>query len=612
MRPSQIAFLATSIWLLFAAPAAQAQSALPATQQSPQPTLRTGANLVVVDVVATDHDRPVHDLGRPAFHIFEDGKEQTISSFEEHRPAANLPQYLASPLPANTYSNAPVYSKSPAVNVLLLDALNTPVSDQLRVRQKMIQYLAAVKPGTPLAIFALSTQLRMVTDFTTDAGALAREVKNPKANPQESALLNTPQANDLNATEVNAVSGVPPGQSVAGDSTVSPTAGLANRPGVGPGPASAVEALQQFEADQAAFQIEVRAKITLSAMQQLAGYLRGVEGRKNVIWFSEAFPLSVFPDSTAFDPFANVASYREQIQKTANLLTAARVAIYPVDARGLMLPFGVNASNRTPTPNQSLSRSVAQDDEEQHNEQAAMQEVAEDTGGRAYINTNDLDKAIADAVDNGSSYYTITYALPSERLDGKYHKLEVRVDGEHGMKLTYRRGFYADALDKTPADGPETGVFATALAPDAPEATAILLKARILPAADPVFSGVSLPEGSAGQHFFPFAGAPHRYIVDLTIDPNGLVFTAAPNGDLKAPIEIGIIAYASDGRHLNDYSHGFQLALKTAQLEKLKASGISVRLPFDLPPGNVDLRIGVHDLNVDRAGSLDIPMQVAQ
>jgi VWFA-related protein len=607
MRPSRFSALGSALPLVLTAWAACAQSAPPAAQ----PSLRTGSNLVLVDVVATSHDQPVHSLNRSAFHILEDGKEQTISSFEEHRPAPALPAYLASPLPANTYSNAPAYSKSSAVNVLLLDALNTPLGDQLRVRQKMIDYLASLKSGTPLAIFALSSQLRMVTDFTIDPAALARELKNPKAAAQESVLLNSPQTNDLNANQAGAVGNSPTEPTSAGSTASNTTAGLKNVASSSPA-MNAVDQLQQFEADQTTFQTDVRVKITLNAMQQLAGYLGPIEGRKNVIWFSEAFPLSVFPYSTLRSPFANVNSYRDTMEKTATLLTAARIAIYPVDARGLMLPFGVNATNRLPTSNQQLSQSFARDDEEQHNEQAAMQEVAADTGGQAYVETNDLDKAVADAVANGASYYTITYVLPGERLDGKYHKLEVRVDGQRGLKLAYRRGFFADALGKTPADGAQNSVFATALAPDAPEATAILIKARILPATDPVFNGVDLPGGSPGQDFYPFAGSPHRYIVDLTIDPNGLAFSTTSGGDMKAAIELGMIAYAADGRHLNDYSHGFQLALKAAQVERLKTSGITVRLPFDLPPGKVDLRIGVHDLNADRAGSLDVPLQVAE
>jgi hypothetical protein len=242
-----------------------------------------------------------------------------------------------------------------------------------------------------------------------------------------------------------------------------------------------------------------------------------------------------------------------------------------------------------------------------------MQEVADETGGHAYVDANDLDKAVADAVENGSSYYTIAYMLPSERLDGKYHKIEVRVDGERALKLACRRGYYADAPGK-PSSGSnaQTGVLAVALAPDAPMATGILLEARVLPATDPVFQGVSLPAVPAGQNSASFKGPAHRYIVDLTIDLRGLALNTTPGGDLSAAIEVAMAAYAADGKPLNNYVHGFKIGIKAAQAARIMASGLPMRLPFDLPAGNVELRVGVHDLNADRTGSLDIPLQVAQ
>src|ERR1700677_1528511 len=150
MRPSQIAAFVLAQPLLFSAWTLPAQTLAEPVQtlaESEQPTLRTSANLVVVDVVATDHDRPVLGLDKSAFHILEDGKEQTISSFEAHEPAAAPPAFKVQALPPNTWTNLPVYPPSSAVNVLLLDGLNTQLSDQMHVRQTMIKYLGKIKPG---------------------------------------------------------------------------------------------------------------------------------------------------------------------------------------------------------------------------------------------------------------------------------------------------------------------------------------------------------------------------------------------------------------------------------------------------------------------------------
>ncbi len=187
----------------------------------------------------------------------------------------------------------------------------------------------------------------------------------------------------------------------------------------------------------------------------------------------------------------------------------------------------------------------------------------------------------------------------------------MRLDDDHGLKLAYRRGYYADAPGRfSPSGNEQTRVFAAALTHDAPATTGILLKARVLPAADPVFQGVSLPSGATGEKSASFKGPAHRYIVDLTLDAHGLALDTSPDGSHKAAIELAMIAYDSDGQRLSYYTHAFQLGLKAAQFERIMTSGISVRLPFDLPAGQVDLRIGVHDLNADRAGSLEIPLHV--
>ena len=111
-------------------------------------------------------------------------------------------------------------------------------------------------------------------------------------------------------------------------------------------------------------------------MRQLAGYLGGISGRKNVIWFSGAFPLVMFPDASLPDPFANVTGFREEIQKTTDMLTAARVAIYPVDASGLWETSEFSAANNPTIPRDLADAQSAQwskQREQHYDSQATMQ-----------------------------------------------------------------------------------------------------------------------------------------------------------------------------------------------------------------------------------------------
>jgi VWFA-related protein len=596
------------------------------SQDAAAPSLRTSSNLVLVDVVVTDHDKPVHGLDRSRFHILEDGNEQTISSFDEHQPASAPPAFLApAALPPNTYTNLPAYPDSSAVNVLLLDALNTPTGDQMRVRSKMIDYLATVKPGTELAIFTLGTQLRIVTQFTSDPAALVSLLKKSKTNPQQSAVLDTPTSTALDNNQATALANAQPPTPPSVSTSTSQI-----------GPMSAVTALQQFQADQIAGQINARMHITLDAMKQLASYLGGIAGRKNVIWFSGSFPLTLLPEAGQFDAFANVESFRDQVQKAADMLAAARVAIYPVDASGLWAPAEFSAANNPTLSNdprlagEAQSAQWSQEREQHYGNQGTMQQLADETGGEPFFETNDFGKAVAGAIENGSSYYTLAYvpknAAPEGQhgnIAGQYRKIEVRLDDgpdlKHDLKLAYRRGYYADAPGKFSAPGSgssgnnQSSTFAAALAPNAPAATAILLRARVLPASDPTFQGVTLPTEPtqpAGDKSPSLNRPTRRYIVDLTIDAHSLALENLPDGTRKAAIELAMIAYDGLGHPLNNYTHAYQVGLSAAQFERIMSSGISVRLPFDMPAGDIDLRIGVHDLNADRAGSLDIPLSV--
>src|SRR3984957_16664210 len=421
-RPSLALSLLAAIPLL-AFPGAHSQNPPP---DSTTPSLRTSSNLVLVDVVVTDYDKPVHGLDRSRFHVLEDGNEQTISSFDEHQPAAAPPAFLApAALPPNTYTNLPAYPQSSAVNVLLLDSLNSPTGDQMRVRSRMIDYLATLKPGTELAIFTLSTQLRIVTQFTSDPAALVSLLKKSKSNPQQQPLLDASASAPLDNNQVNSTVGA---TSII-EPVASPTLSTSSSQ---IGPMTAVTALQQFQADQIAGQTNARMRITLDAMKQLAGYLGGISGRKNVIWFSGSFPLTLLPEAGVVDAFANVETFRDQVQKTADMLTAARVAIYPIDASGLWEPAEFSAADATSVPSdphdaaQAQSAQWSQERDRHYANQGTMQTLADETGGAPFFETNDFGKAVAGAIENGSSYYTLAYVPKNPAPKAQHSNIDGR------------------------------------------------------------------------------------------------------------------------------------------------------------------------------------------
>jgi len=568
------------------------------------PVLRTNTNLVLLDVVVTERGNAVHGLEQQQFHIFENGREQAITSFDEHRSTAG-PAVAVKPLalPPHVYSNVPEYAETSALNVLLLDGLNTPASDQLQMRRQMIQYLGKIAPGTSLAIFTLATRLRLVQGFTTNVPELVKALQSSKAGPQQSIVLDAQSDKILDTMNLD----------------------IGATPWISP---DALPAMLQFQADLTAFQVDQRVQMTIEAMEQLARYLSAIPGRKNLIWFSGSFPLALEPDDSLRSPFQAMRNYTEQMKQASELLAQARVAVYPVDARGLMTIASSDASySPAATPIGSGVRtqgvkntvagqpsSVAKDNKsflrELEASQAAMLQMAEETGGQAYINTNGLKEAVAHAVENGSSYYTIGYVPAAKEFNGQFCKVQLRLD-KGNYQLAYRQGYYADPPDKPSATLPGTvNPMTAATLHGAPPATQILFKARVLPTTDPLLEGTDVPD-TPGEMATTLKRPVHRYAVDLIVVARDLLFDPMTDGVRRAQVELALMAYDAEGNRVNYLDRRYAITLKPEQYAQTVANGVRLRVALDLPAGLVSLRIAVHDMGTGRTGSLEVPLAIA-
>ncbi len=164
--------------LLFGVPS-DSQTAVP-DPGSNVPPFQSKVSVVLVDVVVTNGDEPVSGLDKKDFQVLEDGKRQTIADFEEHKGVQIQPSKLP-PMPPDVYTNFPPVKATDSVNVLLLDALNTQVSDQSYVRSQLTRYLATLQPGTRLAVFVLTSRLRMIQAVTTDSAVLLAALSDKKS-----------------------------------------------------------------------------------------------------------------------------------------------------------------------------------------------------------------------------------------------------------------------------------------------------------------------------------------------------------------------------------------------------------------------------------------------
>ena len=302
---------------------------------------------MVVDVVVTDRNRrPVHGLKASDFALRESGVPQSIRNFEEHTAltAADATKFAAMPkFEPGIFSNYTPEPANGAVDLLLLDSLNTPMIDQGYLRQQLLAYLKARPPGTRIAIFGLTTKLIVLQGFTSDPDTLKNVMT--KGLAKGSPLLD------------DAVGGSGIQNSLADDME-----------DAGDDP-TIIANMRQFDAQQAEFSgLQLRAKYTLDAMNEIARYLAIIPGRKNLIWFSGSFPLDILPDATISNPFAVMASSEDEFRDTVNLLARSQVAVYPIDARGAGqhlagLRFGVDHAELCRRRRERARRGMMQDEE---------------------------------------------------------------------------------------------------------------------------------------------------------------------------------------------------------------------------------------------------------
>jgi len=511
------------------------------------PTFRAESRLVVVDVVVTKHREPVTGLTKSDFQVLDDGKPQQIQFFEAHVPSTSTPKEA---LPEHQYSNFTDETAS-SINIVLFDLLNTPLIDQPYAREQMVQFLKTLPPGRQVALFELGNTLRMLAGFRATSDELLAAAK--RVVPHRSALLDTQESREE-----------------AQDQIGLEREGSMNQ--------QFFDLMSAFLAETTAARDQDRAKITLQALKDISHAVSGFRGRKNVIWLSEEFPVYFGPQMNASDPSASARNYFEVMHDTAGLLSSAQISIYPIDVRGLISGLTTASSGGGDRGNERI-RAI----EDLHIE---MDNLARETGGRAYYDSNDLKLAMQRSIENGSHYYTIAFVPQRQNWDSKYHHIKIHL-ARSGLDAEYRKGYFANPQTGTPNDQARADLI-SALQPATPQSTMLLLKAK-----------VSLPDSDHA-----------KVRIDCIIDGSALAFASGDGNRETAHLQFETVAWGPDLKVKANASHIVELSLPQEKYQQVVHNGLAAHQELQLAPGIYNIRVGVLDDGNKRIGTLDIPLQV--
>jgi len=522
-----------------------------ALAQQTGPVYRAAANLVIVNVFVRDRSgNDITGLTKDDFTILEDGKPQTVAIFEFQRiePAGLEPalrQASAAPQPsAPATSSGAIRVALPGkiqyqdrrLLVLFFDHSSMPPADQARAHRAALEFIREqMQPADMVAILTFGTQLKVEQDFTDDRDALERVIRS----------FRTGEASELAAE-------------AATDEETAEDSGAA------------------FTADESEFHI-FNTDRKLSALQRAARMLAALPEKKALIYFSSGVSRTGVENDS-------------QLRSTINAAIRANISFYPVDARGLVATgAGGDASQASPRGASIFSGQAQRRQMERFfARQDTLVALAEDTGGKAFLDANDLSLGIRQAQSDIRSYYILGYYPTNQAQDGRFRRIQVRLNRPLQAKLDYRSGYFAPKDFSRFSESDKEQQLEEALA-----------------LGDPV---TDLPLALEVNYF---RLARDRYFVPVSVKIPGPEIVLARRGSTEST-ELDFIGQVRDrvGRVVAVVRDGIRVRLRAEDAARLERRNFQYDTGFTLPPGSYRLKFLVRENLLGRIGTFETSFEV--
>ena len=536
--------------------------ASPSPRAEQRSVFRSGTELVLVNVVVRDKSGAmVRNLSRDDFTVTEDDKLQTITSFDfedlapspadksgaalaAQSPSPGLPTdtvgaILSSPdkgnatAPAERSPAAKVDMRGRRLIVLFFDLSSMQAEELDRAVKAAHDYVEhKLSAADLIAVASFATSLQVVQDFTADAEALRDAIDGFGSN---------------NAAGFD--------NGLTGDVEDTPDTGNA------------------FTADDTEFNI-FNTDRRLDALQTLADQLAGIEQKKSVIYFSSGMSQQGQDNQV-------------QLRRTVDRANRANLSIYAADMRGLqaLVPGGdaTQGSRRGTSPFSGAST------RNQFGSQAASQDtlttMAEDTGGRAFFDSNTFGQVFDRVVNDTSAYYVLGYSSTNPARDGRFRRIRVRLK-RPDLKLEYRSGYYA------PRD------FAHSTKDDREEQLQ-----------DQLTSDLSATDLSAYLSTAYFRLADNRYFVPLSVVVPGYQLPITKTTD-KNKATIDVLGLVRDEQRRPVGRIRDTVRLSTDAADDIRKKTVQYETGFEMPPGRYRVKVVVRENQDGAFGSYETDIVV--
>ena len=532
--------------------------------------LKISTTLIQVDVTVTGKDgKVINDLKAEDFEVYENGKKQDITNFSfisVNKPIENRNQQTIGK-DKNSIPIPPVRLKTDQVRrtyALVVDDLGLSFTSIFWVKESLRKFVdEQMSEGDLVAIIRTGSGVGALQSFTSDKRQLLAAIGKIKWNFQGRSGIHAFK---------------PIEQSLKEDLAGSKKADGSDRAPVG------IEEDKEFERQIENFRNENFSIGTLGALDYIIRGMGELPGRKAVMLFSDGFKLKS-------DKLPN--RILNGMRVLADLANRSSVVIYTLDPRGLDTPGMANA-------NDNIRKIIDKNfdpvnlEKEERTERAAdfldtqqsLRYLAYETGGIPFINQNNLNKGLQQAVDDQSGYYLLGYQPDEDTFDAKknkFNRLEIKLTRPQ-LKVRYRSGFFGitDEKIKNVAQTPQQKLMTALISPFG--ATDIDLNLY------PVYQNDE-KSGDVIQAL-------------VYINARDLKFTEAADGKHKANFDLVAMTFGDNGVPVDRYSKNHSVEAGKEVYRNMMENGIVYTLPVPVKKsGAYQFRIALRDTNSNKVGS---------
>ena len=550
--PASILLTVAALALLVVNLRAQQPQQPQAKNQQNQPfMMRVQSEMVLVNVSVRDKKGNfVKGLTPSDFTVLEDGRAQKIIHFDVEnvdavQPGAIEQTNLLSAQPAaNAAAAPPATAPAPSADtvdpfkdrrliIFFFDLTSMQPEEIERAVKSAENYVDhQMAPADLVAVVSLSTTLTVDQDFTTDHAAIKK-------------VLNTYSETGGQGFE----------QGSTGSTEGTPDTG------------------GSFTPDETEYNI-FNTDHRLEAIRGIAEQLGHVNEKKSLIYFSSGM------DQTGIEN-------ESELRATVNAAVKANMAIYTTDMRGLeAMPAGGEAQNASLRGRAAYSGAATLNAlSSNFTTQGTLVSMADETGGRAFLDTNDFTQVFRQVQDDTRTYYMLGYQSTNHARDGRYRRIVVRVNNPN-VKITYTRGYFA------PADFQHT---------NRADREQQLTEALASPLAEtdfPLFLTTGYFRVSEGRFFVPVSIAVPGWDIPITQDKD------------KDRVSLDVVGWVedSDQRPFNRIRDTVKLETSTAQ--QIRQKNVQYDTGFELPPGKYHLKFVLREDQTGQMASFETDLNI--